>query len=375
MDAGSGDRAVAVTPDATDATVRAVAGTVIGGRGNYPREPLAAAPWARLVATVRGERLQPQLASAIASRRLPASEDQAGEAERMHAAAMATALMLDRQLLETATLLGSRSIPFRVVKGPAAAHLDYPDPSQRAYGDIDLLVPSQHVDRAVTTLTEAGGRRSYREPLPGFDRRFGKGMSFRMPSNLEVDVHRTLALGPFGLALDPDGLWDREDSFELGGRRMLAMDRSRRFLHACYHAMLGRGRPRFLPLIDLVLTAPMTDEDRWMVETLARRWQADTVVQYAVASARMQLGWEVPTGVAEMTDRLAPTPRQQRWLKGYRGRGRSSARLTLTAVEAIEGWHNRFDYVHAVLWPRGQTPSSALARFRGAVAASRPRRP
>ena len=34
----------------------------------------------------------------------------------------------------------ARGIRSRVLKGPAVAHLDYPDPALRAFGDVDLLV-------------------------------------------------------------------------------------------------------------------------------------------------------------------------------------------------------------------------------------------
>jgi hypothetical protein len=249
-----------------------------------------------------------------------------------------------------------------VLKGAAVAHLDYSDPARRAYGDVDVLVPAHRLDRAVACLDATGARRRYAELRPGFDRRFGKGMSFRMPSGFEVDVHRTLVLGPFGLSIDLDELLARTETFSIGDHQLRGLDRPRRFVHACLHAELGRSRPRLLPLIDVTRTAPRTDAERDSVRTLVRRWSADAVVLAATESARAELGWELPPELTVWLDRLDPTPRQQRWMKAYRGGRRSSARLSVVSTEAIRGWRNRLDYVAALAWPSGSTVTSAVAR-------------
>ncbi len=52
-------------------------------------------------------------------------------------------------------LLSAHSVPAAVLKGSAAS-VYYPVPSLRTMGDIDLIVPSGHFDRAVGVITEAG---------------------------------------------------------------------------------------------------------------------------------------------------------------------------------------------------------------------------
>ena len=42
-------------------------------------------------------------------------------------------------------VLGAAGIDVRALKGPAVGRLEYPDPSWRAYGDVDLLVPGDEV--------------------------------------------------------------------------------------------------------------------------------------------------------------------------------------------------------------------------------------
>jgi hypothetical protein len=344
--------------------VAALASAEIGRRDALLDRPLEHRRWSELETRVRAERLEPQLARAVELGVLAADEQQADRAESLHQSAMATALLLDRLLLTVAERFDAASIPFAVLKGPAVAHLDYPDPARRAYGDVDVLVPSARIDRAVACLEATGSRRSRREPRPGFDRRFGKGMSFRVPTGGEVDVHRTLTLGPFGLAIDLDDLWAGRESFRIGGRELDALDRPRRFLHACLHAELGRARSRLVPLMDLVMTAPRSDSEAGAVVALARRWQCDAVVLAAVAAAAHRLRWSPPAELTAWMDRLGPSARQRRWMAGYRGDRRSSARLTLTATEALDGWGERLDYLRAVLWPSGTTMATRTARFR-----------
>ena len=98
--------------------------------------------------------------------------------------------------------LEKAGIAHRVLKGHAWAHTVYPDPSWRAFGDVDLLVGTDDSDRAVEVLESTGVRRTLPEVRPGFDRRFGKDATLLSASGREVDLHRLLVAGPYGLWVD-----------------------------------------------------------------------------------------------------------------------------------------------------------------------------
>ncbi len=61
--------------------------------------------------------------------------------------------------------------------------------------------------------------------------------------------------GPSESASALGRLWERSDTFELGGRTIHALGAEERLLHACYHAALGETTPRLTPMRDLLQLA------------------------------------------------------------------------------------------------------------------------
>ncbi len=363
-----------MTVAAAGVLARSLASATLGGRRRFPETPLPPDEWDELVAVVRAERMEPVLAQAVNRCTLPVTDEQHVQTDQLHAQAMATAVELDRQLLAVTAEFERLGIAYRVLKGAAVAYLDYDNPAGRAYGDVDLLVRPADIEAARACLADAGGRRAHAEPRPGYDRRFGKGIAFRMPNGHEIDIHRTLTLGPFGLAIDLAELFDGTESFSIGGRGLVALDRTRRFVHACYHAVLGRSRPRLVPLLDMAHLAPTSVADVRAVVELFRQWRADAVLDAAIAELRM-LGWTPPEALDAARTQLAPTRRQMHWLRAYRGASRSSARLSVLGVEAIPGWRDRVDYMAAVMWPANRPMSRRVDRlWAGAKLAARPAR-
>src|SRR5437879_3101885 len=83
---------------------------------------------------------------------------------------------------------------------------------------------------------ELGFTRPRPEPRPGFSERFGKAATHRGVDGLELDLHRTLVVGPFGLWLEPDELFEHAILFHLWGRELRRLDDTALVLHACLNA-------------------------------------------------------------------------------------------------------------------------------------------
>ena len=149
-------------------------------------------------------------------------------------------LLLDHLLGELSSAMAEAGVPTVVLKGPAVASTFYPDRAWRSYGDLDLLVAAADWRGACEVLVRLGFRRIIPEPRPGFDERFGKGASFEDARKLQVDLHRTLAMGPFGLWIDPGALLASTTDFPMRGGPLRRLDDPSTLIHACIHAALGR---------------------------------------------------------------------------------------------------------------------------------------
>jgi hypothetical protein len=296
------------------------------------------------------QRITGFLVAAIRDDALATTSWQRRQAAEAHAQARCFVLLLEGLLLELVERLEGRGIEYRVLKGPAFAHLLYREPWLRSYGDIDLLIPPDRLEDVAALLSCLGYGRDHPELRPGFDRRFGKGVTLRTPQGLPVDLHRTLADGPFAQRIDPSELFASSTSFSLGGRHIRTLGKAEHFLHACVHAVLGDAPPRLVSLRDLaqLALAPEFDLDR--VRGLSASWRAEAVVARAVRAAWsvFQLADEAP--VSAWAHRYRPTRSQERVLRVYPTRDHLTA-MALAQLPTVPGLRGKAAYLRATLLP------------------------
>lgn len=333
--------------------VTAVAATGLERSGlTFPEQPLLPPVWLDVVGRVQLHRVHGLFAAAVHSGALPAHEHQREEAAAMHADAMKQCVRLEADLVATAALLDDAGLDYRVLKGPASAHLDYIDPSLRVFGDIDLLVRSDSYDDAVAALAGRGYTRKYREVRQGFDRRFGKGSSFKGPTGRETDLHRTFVMGPFGLTIDLDQLWAESTVFEIGGRQFKALSSDHRFLHACYHAAIGNTAPHLTPLRDLAGMLETDDHpvDVDRVRDLSRQWRAQAVLARAVGIAWDRFALP-PTDLSLWARGYGPTPPERRALATYLDPELGYAARSFAAIGVVRGPWQKARFAGALAFP------------------------
>ena len=340
-------------PVATDssALARALAADgLAGSRWTLPEGPLEGSAWPRLMAVVEEQRLAGLLLQAIHGGRMPVTPEQLESASVLHRTAMGLAVQLERTLLQTVETLDGAGIPSRVLKGPAVAHLVYPDPSLRVFHDVDLMVPGEDFDRAIEVLDHAGCTRKHRRLGPGFDAQFGKGASLISHAGWEVDLHRTFVNGRFGLGIKLDDLFATSSSFRLGGRTLLALGPEERFLHACYHAAIGDPVPRLVAMRDIAEMLLRTSLDLDRVRGLCSAWGGLPVMARAV-----RLTWEA-FGLADLTalsvwaERYQPSKSEARAVRAYTTQ-RSGGGQALTSLGAIPGIRAKVTFIRAVMLP------------------------
>lgn len=295
-------------------------------------------------------------------------ESQSQMVAKAHERQMITCLRLERTLTELVSALVQAGLEARVLKGTAVAHLDYADPALRPFGDIDLLVRSSQIDAIIGWLIEAGYHRGTPEPKPGFDREFGKGATLAYPDGHEVDVHRTLVMGPLGLTLSEGDLWAVPASFEVGGQRLQALSTEARLLHAAYHTALGNWPPRPLSQRDLAEMMLYGDCDAQAVIDMAQRWRGRAVLAAAIQQTWQAFGLTADTELSTWALAYRPTGPELTHLKLYTSGDRSYTAKALSAIRVLPTWRQRVRMAHALALPaRGFGDRGAWSRLKRLV--------
>lgn len=261
-----------------------------------------------------------------------------------HRDAMASSLLLEDVLLDAVSVLRSAGIDHRVVKGAALAH-QRGLPEQRQFGDNDVLVRPGDLGRAAAALEREGAMRVHEPVSPRWEQRFAKSITLRWRGT-ELDLHRTLAPGPYGLTIDGDALFASSDSFELAGVEVPTVCVEHHLIHAAVHVALGDVVARLGNVRDiaLLLSASGLDADR--VVAAAVEWRVEAPVAAGVLAADA-LGAET-TGVVEWARRFRPSRTDRALMRSYAQRERRFRRQAVASLRVL-GWGDRIAYVRSLV--------------------------
>ncbi len=306
--------------------------------------------WGRIYGLIKTERLSGLASAAAGEGSLAVTDEQSEELSALHTDDMMWTLALERALLGIAEAARDDGIDLIVLKGPALAHSFYPDPSWRAFGDIDLLVRTDDWRRSCALLERLGFNRQRPEPRAGFDERYGKAAVHVNAAGLNVDLHRTLVLGPFGLWMQPEELFGRTVPFEVAGVTLRRLDDTAILLHACVHAALGFMDPLLMPARDVAQIAQYGDVDWREVGTLARRWRLRGVVRHAFQTVEDMFG-VAPPPEAEAVWQEEIGRRERRALDAYVTRRRTRGGTVRSSLWAVPGVRAKAGLVRAMLLP------------------------
>ena len=298
---------------------------------------------------------------------------------------MGMVVIMEHLLRELSTPLANERISPIVLKGAALADGFYPDRSWRAYGDLDLLIQGEEFPRASAVLAVLGFTRLLPEPRSGFDQRFGKGASFEDSHGRQVDLHRTLALGPFGLWIDTTELTRGRTEVELAGARVHRLDDTSTMIHACVHAALGQRETLIVPLRDVLQVAWSGRVDWDLARERIGAWRLAAPVAHALLTARERLSVPIPEEALSLVD-LPAGWIERRALASYTTARRDRGGPSVSALWAIPGVSARVAYLRAMLFPdrrfreaRGGRSATVGGRlmmpFRWVVARSRGKPP
>ena len=312
------------------------------------------ADWPMFLRSCEQHRLLGLLGEAVRAGYLVVTPDQRRSLEAELTRWLGHALVVERELVRCGAVLGNHGIDFRILKGAALANTLYADPSLRVFADVDLLVPSSGFSAASEVLcADRQARRVLPELRAGFDDRFGREILLRRES-VEIDLHRTLVDGPYGLRVLEADLFGAALDVALGGQVVPALGPTARFLHTCFAVCLGDWPPRLMvqrDLAEMLVEGPLAGRlDADEVLEMARRWRATSVVGLAIRLTIHALDFECDHPLVGWARRERPGPLDRLMLVSYRGRARGYTSQALSVL-AIRGWRNRWDYTRAVVRP------------------------
>ena len=347
-----------MTDAGTRAALRAVAARSLGSRSPAPHDAFDAP---QLLDALSRQRLTGLAVEAVTAGDLALDAAALDELYDRHDEQMALDLRLERMLGDAVDVLDGASIEYRALKGPVLAHTVYRDPALRSFGDVDVLVRDRDFDAAINALRVLGFRRRFVEPRPGFDARFAKGACLERSDGLELDLHRTLAPGAFGLRLARVDLFASAPRwFQVGIAKVAGLDDDLAFVHACFHAALGDDPPRLVPLRDVAELVRAGVDVAAGLERLSAVGCA-VVLQRALALVDQELEIDL-TAATEAWSRMHPSTRVDRWILKSYGASRSYSSQAAVSFWTMPSMRDRAAFAHALAFP---SRSYVRARGRG----------
>jgi hypothetical protein len=233
--------------------------------------------WDAIVRLAKAERLAPLIASHLIRQRviehLPDGirewlraeyrRNQANYAQQAYALSC-VAEELDRH-----------GIPFRLLKGLAAAHLIYADPMSRSVGDLDIWIMPSDLNVAHQVLQQLGLRPVSYGYLPGFIRAFGSQVEFTPRNDRDLPVHvdlhwhlsTTWWVRP-DLTIPEGDIFARPQQLLIAGKLYPTLSETDTMFHLCLHARAGDHRQGLRCLTDIYFLASTSKVDWQALTTL-----------------------------------------------------------------------------------------------------------
>ena len=248
-------------------------------------------------------------------------------------------LLIDEACRTIAGRLTADGRPFILLKGATIASWLYPDPSERTYTDLDLLVPPADEPAVVAVLGELG----FEPLLTGDTLRVlsPEEQPLRNELGVDVDLHHTLK----GVRLPPQEAWEilaaSTVTWDWAGVSVPALAPPARAMHLALH-LAQSGLIDSKAAADLRLGIARLDPPTWeAARDLAGRLQALDAFTAGLTA--------LPEG-AELADRLALSPLSS---VEYQMRAASVFKpaVKLERLLANQSWNQRLTTVRAYLFP------------------------
>lgn len=287
-----------------------------------------------LIARANFDRMQGFVVHALHDGAVEADDETCSNLVESWHRSLFAATIVEAFAVRTARQLDDADVRWRLTKGAALVHLDYPDQlACRLFGDVDLMIHADDWDTVLAVMADAGHTRPSPELRPGWDVRFGKGATIVDEHEFEIDLHLRFAIGRFGVLARMDEVFDRRDTIELAGRTIPTLAASDRLLHACHHLVLG-GFSEWRVARDVAQLVLVSQVDWEQTVETAERWNVAAVVASGITQAWDRLELDVDHA-AHRWARARPIGRRDAKAIEVFSSNRPFRNQALTAVAAL----------------------------------------
>lgn len=217
-------------------------------------------------------------------------------------------LAIYRELRLIAAKMQAENVPMIVLKGPYLATAVYPHMSQRAVGDLDLLVPEQNVPQVIDLMHELGWRETQSFTLDALrQHRHHLPPMFKDGVNFPIEIHWNIVRPLENNRITPSDLWAQPIHVSLAGTASLAFPPHLQLLHLALHAAYNHQFAfdlRSLCDIALIIDQQAEAVDWALFVETAQAWQWQRGVYLTMKLVQEFWGTAVP---APVLSQLQPT--------------------------------------------------------------------
>lgn len=246
-------------------------------------------------------------------------------------------------------------VPLLALKGAALNLTLYQRPEDRPMSDLDLLVRSEHVNKAFRLLGRLGAQRGESLVTDDFFPRFYAEVEFRLGEiyPVRIDLHvRPFRPLRYSRLVPMDALWQWAEPVRIGRATVLVPCAEEMLIHLAAHSAL-HGNVRSTWLRDIKHWADARraeiDWDRFL-ETVAR-WGVTLPVRDGLRQAETDFGRICPSEVMGRLSRLRVSWRDRIALFQAPRDATHPVAHVATDVLCTPGWRFKLAYVRAMAIP------------------------
>ena len=227
--------------------------------------------------------------------------------------------ILTSELVEVMQLLSTNGIKALTYKGPSLTLLAYDDLSQRQFGDLDILVKAEDVNKASDLLKQ----RHYSRAIPTLTPRQEEDFihtahehTFISPDQLiHIDLHWSPSNRRFPFQISTDELLQRTQTYLWKERSISHMDVQDLMLILCMHANKDLWR-KLVWICDIDRLIRKHDDIDWkLLVHQARQTHCEKMLYMALCIAHDLLNSPIPSAVLKSARKIAPLQQGEKALQ------------------------------------------------------------